>query len=87
MWIVAGYASLYSHSRVLEYIGSALFHVALYAGFRTGIVETGHILRTVRIVAVRTLHEPFWDAMVLGKSKFRFDRLVAAIANGGLGLL
>ena len=85
--IVAGDASFDFHRRMLEYERPALFDVAIHAGFRARLVEGGHVLRTVRVVAVRTLHQPLGNAMVFGLRELRLHRLVAVVAQGGLGAL
>ena len=86
VWIVAADAALRLHCRVLEHKRSAFLDVALHAGFLSWIIEAGHVLRTVRAVAVRTLHQPFGNTVVFGLRKLGLNRLMATEAERRLGL-
>lgn len=86
MRIVTTDAAFDLYSGVFVHKGAALFHVTIYAGFRTGLVEAGHIFRSVRIVAVRTLDQPFGNAMVLRQSELGLNREMACKAQRGLRL-
>ena len=64
MRIVASGAAFHLNRRMFVDKRSALLHVALHAGFRSSAHQAGCIYAPMRIVAVRTLHQPFGDAMV-----------------------
>jgi hypothetical protein len=81
MRVMAGNASFDFYGRVLEYKRPALLHVALDAGFRSRIVQARHVSRAMRIVAVRTLHQTFRNAVVLGQRKLRLNGLMACEAQ------
>lgn len=85
--IVAGNASFHFDRGMLVDKRPALLRMAIHAGFRSWLVQAGHVLRTVRVVAVRTLHQSFRNAMVVGQRKLRLNRLVAGGAKSRLGLL
>ena len=86
MWIVTTDAAFDLYGGVFVHKGGALFHVTIYAGFRTGLVEAGHVFRSVRIVAVRTLDQPFGNAMVLRQCELGLKAEMAGKAQRGLRL-
>lgn len=85
--IVAGDATFYFHCGMFKDKRPALFHMAIHTGLRTWIVQAGEILRAVRVVAVRTLHQSFRNAMVIGQRKLCLHGQMAGVAKRGLGLL
>lgn len=85
MRIVAGHAALNFYGGMLEHKRPALLYMAPDAGFRSGIGQTAGIPRAVRIVAVRTLHQAFWNSVMLGLGKLRLHRLMASKAKSGFG--
>lgn len=80
MRIVTTDAPFDFYGGVFVHKGPALFHVTVHASFRSGLVEAGQILRAVRIVAVRALHQPFRDAMVLRQGELGLNGEMASKA-------
>ena len=87
MRIVASGAAFHLHRRMLVDKRSTLLHVALHAGFRACAYQAGCIYASVRIVAVRTLHQAFRNAVVFRQGKLCLNRLVAPEAKCRLRLL
>ena len=87
MRIVATDAAFDLYGGMFVHKGAALLDVTVHASFRSRLVETGHILRAVRIVAIRTLHQPFGNAMVLRQCKLGLNGEMAGKAQRGLRLL
>lgn len=83
MRIMAGGASLFFDRRVLEDKWPGGVDVALRAN--QSLPGTGSQIvrreRPMRIVAIRTRHESFVDAVVLGLRKIYFDVAMASIAQ------
>ena len=86
MRIVTTDAAFYLYGGRFVHKGAALFHVTVHASFRSKLVETGHVFRSVRIVAVRTLHQPFGNAMVLRQCELGLNAEMAGKAQRGLRL-
>src|ERR1700676_2433213 len=74
------------YSGVLEHVWPALFDVALRAGFPAALPQRRAVRSAMRIVAVRTLHRSFGNAMVRGQRELRLDVAVASIAQFRLRL-
>jgi hypothetical protein len=83
--IVAGHAAFDFYRRMFEHKRPALLHMALDAGFRSGISEARCIPRAVRVMAVRTLHQAFWNTVMLRLRELCLDRLMAGEAERRLG--
>ena len=86
MRIVTTDAAFYLYGGMFVHKGAAFFHVTVHASFRSKLVETGHVFRSVRIVAVRTLHQPFGNAMVLRQCELGLNAEMAGKAQRGLRL-
>src|ERR1700719_1290059 len=86
MRIVTTDAAFDLYDGVFVHKGAALFHVTVHASFRSKLVETGHVFGSVRIVAIRTLHQPFGNAMVLRQCELGLNREMAGKAQRGLRL-
>ena len=71
--IVARRAAFHFHRGMLVDKRPALLHVALHAGFRSCANQAGCIDAPVRIVAVRTLHQPFGNAVVHRQMKISLE--------------
>ncbi len=92
--IMTTFASIHSHSRMLEDEGSARFYMTVQTGFFIRLCLFGHARsrchapgrgeRAVRIVAIGTGHEPFLDAMFEGHGELRPYIRVTVIAQGEL---
>lgn len=79
--IVARNTALYLRGRMLVHIGPSLFDVALNAGFRLRLHKTRRIQRSVRVVAIRTLHQSFRNTVMHRLRKLPANRCVARIAE------
>ena len=86
MRIVTTDAAFYLYGGVLVHKGAALFHMTVHASFGSRLVETGHVFRSVRIVTVRTLNQPFGNAMVRRQCELGLNAEVAGKAQRGLRL-
>ncbi len=91
MRIVAGFAAVDAHGGMLKGERAALVGVALEAGLLIG-KSVGHHAGadshapgggggSVRIVAIRTVHEAFIDAVFEGHGELRADVGMAAVAE------
>jgi hypothetical protein len=87
MRVVTTDAAFYLYGGMFVHKGAALLDVTVHASFRSWLIQAGHILRAVRIVAIRTLHQPFGNAMVLRQCKLGLNREMAGKAQRGLRLL
>lgn len=86
MRIVTTNAAFYLYGGVFVHKGATLFDVTVHASFRSELVETGHVFRPVRIVAVGTLDQPFRNAMVLRQGELGLNGEMASKAERGLRL-
>lgn len=86
MRIVTTDAAFYLYGGMFVHKGAAFFHVTVHASFRSKLVETGHVFRAVRIVAVRTLHQPFGNAMMLWQGELGLNGEMAGKAQRRLRL-
>ena len=86
VWIVTTDAAFDLYSGMFVHKGTALFHVTVHASFRGKLVETDHVFRAVRIVAIGTVDQPFGNAMVLRQCELGLNREMAGKAQGGLRL-
>ena len=77
---VARNTALYLRGGVLVHIWPSLFDVALNAGFRLSLHKTRWIKRSVRVVAIRTLHQSFGHTVMHRLRKLPTNRCVARIA-------
>src|SRR5450631_4044990 len=84
---VAGGAAFHLNRRMLIEVRATLLVVAVDAALKVWLVQTGPIQRTVRIMAVSTLHQSLRHAMVDRQSELRLHRAVAAEAQRRLRLL
>ena len=87
MRIVATDAAFDLYGGVFVHEGAALFHVTVHASFRSGLVETGHVFRAVRIVTIRALDQPFGNAMMLWQGELGLNGEMTGKAQRGLRLL
>ena len=71
---------------MLENKRSAFFRVALNAGLRTVTNQFGAVGGAMRVVAVRTFHSAFGNAVMRGKRKLGLDITVTLVAEFRLRL-
>ena len=84
--IVATDATFHFHGWMLVHKGATLFHLTVHARFRSKLVETGHVFRAVRIVAVGTLDQSFGNAMMLRQGELGLNGEMAGKAQRWLRL-
>ena len=85
--IVTDHTAFHPHRRVLIDVGPAFFNVALDAGFPVGGVQAGTIDATVRVMAIRTLHQALGHPVVYRQGELRLDVAMAGEAQIRFGFL
>ena len=78
---VARGAAFDFHSGMFIHERTTLLDVAIDAAFPRGLPQHGLIIRAVRIVTIRALHESFGDPVMSGQCKLGLDSRVALVTH------
>ena len=87
MRVVAGDAAFHFHSGMFIDERTPFFDVTIHTGFRARIIQAGKILRAVRVVAIRALHQAFRNTMMIRQREFGLHGLMACEAERWFRLL
>src|SRR5262245_1625170 len=84
MWAMACGATFNLHGRMFDHKGTAFLDVTVDTNFPVCLPQHWLIVCAVSVVAVRTLHQTFWNTVVYGQCELCLNSRMALVAHAWL---